>query len=218
MVGYRSTTELLDLISIWGEEAVQSQLSLSRRNWDIYGQISRSLCEKSYDGDTLQCRAKIKELRQAYHKAREANHPSGASPKTCRFCKELDSILGGNPISIAKSPMDTLEGTEAAERGPNLEDEVIEAEVELDEDVQLPAGSPGGAGSQELFFTPEMSSQSQQSLSDEQEAGDETPDVAFRNTPHIPADHLHQIRKRPRHSKEDMFQEVLQCSSEEKKE
>ncbi|XP_050791474.1 calcyphosin-2 isoform X2 [Gopherus flavomarginatus] len=169
-----TTAELLDLIRIWGEEAVQSQLRLSRRNWGIYGQISQALCEKSYDWDTLQCRAKIKELRQAYYKVRGANHPSGASPKTCRFCKELDAILSGDPISIAKSPMDTLEGIEAAEGGPNLEDEVIDEAVELDEDVQLPAGSPSGAGSQELFFTPEMSSQSQQSLSGEQEAGDET--------------------------------------------
>ncbi|XP_074922648.1 calcyphosin-2 isoform X2 [Chelonoidis abingdonii] len=213
-----TTAELLDLIRIWGEEAVQSQLRLSRRNWGIYGQISQALCEKSYDGDTLQCRVKIKELRQAYHKARGANHPSGASPKTCRFCKELDANLGGDPISIAKSPMDTLEGTEAAEGGPNLENEVIDEEVELDEDVQLPTGLPSGAGSQELFFILEMSSQSQQLLSDEQEAGDETPDVAFRNTHPIAAEHLHQIRKRPRHSKEDMFQEVLQCSNAKKRE
>ncbi|EMP32262.1 Transmembrane protein 50B [Chelonia mydas] len=63
---------------------------------------------------------------------------------------------------------------EVAERGPNTEDEVIDKKVELDEDVQLPVGSPGGAGSQELFSTPEVSSQSQQLLSGEQEAGDET--------------------------------------------
>ncbi|EMP33952.1 hypothetical protein UY3_08904 [Chelonia mydas] len=91
---------------------------------------------------------------------------SGASPKTCRFCKQLDAILGGNPTSIAKSAVDTSEGTDA-------EDKVIDEEVELDEDVQLQAGSPGGAGSQELFSIPEVSSQSQQSLFGEQEAGDE---------------------------------------------
>ncbi|EMP35672.1 hypothetical protein UY3_07158 [Chelonia mydas] len=149
MVGYRSkrflawtTVELLDLISIWGEEAVQSLLCLSCRYWDTYGQISQGLCEKGYDRDTLQCRAKIKEPRQVYHKVREANRHSSASPKTCQFYKELDVILGGDPTSIAKSPMDTLEGTEAEERGPNPEDKVIDEEVELDEDVQLPTGSP----------------------------------------------------------------------------
>ncbi|EMP31167.1 hypothetical protein UY3_11677 [Chelonia mydas] len=58
----------------------------------------------------LQCRAKIKELRQADHKAREANRRSGAASKTCRFYKELDAILGGDPTSIAKSLVDTSEG------------------------------------------------------------------------------------------------------------
>ncbi|EMP25465.1 Zinc finger and SCAN domain-containing protein 29 [Chelonia mydas] len=121
MAGYRTkhilawtTAELLDLISIWGEESVQSQLRLTRRNRDTYGQISRGLCEKGYDQDTQQCRAKIKELRQAYHKAWEANHHSGGAPKTCCLYKELNAILGGDPTSLADSPVDT---SEAAERG-----------------------------------------------------------------------------------------------------
>ncbi|EMP39064.1 P-selectin [Chelonia mydas] len=120
---------------------------------------------------------------------------------------ELDTILSDDPTSTIKSPMGTSAGLEATERGPDLEDEDIDEEVELDDDVQLPVGSPGGAGSQELFSTPEVSSQSRQLLSGEQEAGEETPDVLFRNTPHAPAECLRQIRKRPRCSKEDMFQE-----------
>ncbi|EMP31190.1 Zinc finger and SCAN domain-containing protein 29, partial [Chelonia mydas] len=109
-----TTAELLYLIGIWGEESVQSQLRVTRRNWDAHGQISRGLCKKGYDRDTQQCRAKIKELRQAYHKAGEVNHRSGGAPKTCRFCKELNAILGGDPTSIANSPVDT---SQAAERG-----------------------------------------------------------------------------------------------------
>ncbi|XP_034610056.1 zinc finger and SCAN domain-containing protein 29-like [Trachemys scripta elegans] len=181
MAGYHSkrspawtTAELLDLLSIGGEEAVQSQLCWGYRNWDTYGQISRGLCEKGCDQDTLQCREKTKELRKAHHKTREANCHSSASPTTCRFYKELDAILGGYPTSIAKIPVDTSEGTEAAERGHNPEDEVIDEEVELDEDVQLPAGLLGGAGGQELFSTPVVSSQSQQLLFIEEAAGDET--------------------------------------------
>ncbi|EMP35646.1 hypothetical protein UY3_07178 [Chelonia mydas] len=45
----------------------------------------------------LQCRAKIKELRQAYQQVRKANHCSGAAYKTCPFYKELDTILSDNP-------------------------------------------------------------------------------------------------------------------------
>ncbi|EMP39843.1 hypothetical protein UY3_02952 [Chelonia mydas] len=119
------------------------------------------LVQKGYDRDMLQCRAKIKELRQVYHKATEANHHSGATPKTCQFYKELHTILSGDLTSIAKSPVDTSVGLEAAKRGPNPEDEVIDEEVELDDHVELLAVSPGGAGSQELFTTLEVSSQSQ---------------------------------------------------------
>ncbi|EMP36519.1 Zinc finger and SCAN domain-containing protein 20 [Chelonia mydas] len=167
-----TTAELLDLISIWGKESVQSQLHLTHRNWDIYGHISQGLSEKDYDWDTLQCRSKIKELRQVYHKAREANRHSSAAPKTCHFYKELDSILDGDPTS--KSPVDTSERMEEAEGVPNREDEVIDEEMELDLDVALPVESTGGAGSQELFSTPEVPSQSQQLLSGKQEA-DEMP-------------------------------------------
>ncbi|EMP35857.1 hypothetical protein UY3_06961 [Chelonia mydas] len=130
--------------------------------------------------------------------------------------RELDAILGGD--STAKSPVDTSAVLEAAERGPNLEDEVIDEEVELDDYVEFLEGLPDGTGSQEWFYTPEVTSQSQQWLSGEQEAGEERPDVAFRSTPCNPAKRLRQIRKCPRCSKEDMFWEVLHYSNAEKRE
>ncbi|EMP35271.1 hypothetical protein UY3_07564 [Chelonia mydas] len=150
MAGYRSrrspawtTAELLDLLSRWGEEAVQSQLCLSRRNCDTYGQISQGLCERGYDQDTLQCKAKIKELRQAYHKAMESNCRSDASSKMCWFYKELDAILSGD-LTTTTSPLDTSAGLEVVERGPNPEDKVTDDEVELDDDVELEQGDPVG--------------------------------------------------------------------------
>ncbi|EMP35910.1 hypothetical protein UY3_06938 [Chelonia mydas] len=73
-------------------------------------------------------------------------------------------IFSGDPSSTTTCSVDTLASLEAAERGPNPEDEVTDEEVEFD-DVELLAGWPGGAGSQELFSTPEVSSQFQQSLS-----------------------------------------------------
>ncbi|XP_044866240.1 uncharacterized protein LOC123366659 [Mauremys mutica] len=131
----------------------------------------------------------------------------------------LDAILGGDPTSITKSPMDTWAGLDVAKRGPNPEDTVIDEKVELDDNVELLSGSPCGAGSQERFTTPEVSSQSQQLLSGEQEAGKEMPaDVAFRNTLHTLAKRLCQIRKCPRRSKDDMFWEVLHFSDAEKRE
>ncbi|XP_065446718.1 uncharacterized protein LOC135982682 [Chrysemys picta bellii] len=140
-----------------------------------------------------QCRAKIKELRQVYHKMREANHRSGGACKTCCFYKELNAILVGDPISITDCPVDT---SHAAERGSNPEAEIVN-----EDDVVLPVGLPGGPGSQELFSTPEV-------LSGEREA-DETPAQTL-NTSRTPVDWLRQIRKKPRLSKEHVFREVLQ--------
>ncbi|KAG6922346.1 zinc finger and SCAN domain containing 29 [Chelydra serpentina] len=102
-------TELLDLIAVCGEEAVQSQLRSSRRNFDTFGQISRAMIERGHDRDAMQCRIKVKELRSAYHKAREANNRSGSPPKTCRFYKQLDAILGGDPTSVPSTTVDTGE-------------------------------------------------------------------------------------------------------------
>ncbi|KAM7176319.1 uncharacterized protein RBU57_002065 isoform 2-T2 [Macrochelys suwanniensis] len=190
-----STAELFNLISVWEE----SELCTSRSNFDTYGQIACSLQEKGYDWDTLQCRAKVKELRKAYHKAREANCRSGAAPQTCRFYKELVGILGGDPTSTAKSTVDISVGLEPVESVPNPEEEVIDEEVEAED------GETRDASSQELFCTPEVSSQSLQSLSD----------FTSRNNPPTAAECLRKIRNWPRRTKEDMFQIMLQQSEAE---
>ncbi|XP_030434589.1 zinc finger and SCAN domain-containing protein 20-like [Gopherus evgoodei] len=162
----------VDLLSIWREEAMQSQLRFCQKNFSTYRQISQNLCKKRYDWDMLQCRVKLKVLRHAYQKTREANHCSGAAPQTCHFYMELDATRG-DPTSTAKSSMDSSAGLELAENGPNPEDEVINQEVELDNHVEPTAGLPCGVSSQELFSTPEVSSQSQQSHSNKQEAEEE---------------------------------------------
>ncbi|EMP28621.1 Zinc finger and SCAN domain-containing protein 29 [Chelonia mydas] len=91
-----SNGKVRDLISVCGEEAVQSQLRSCCRNYDTVGQISRDMMERGHDRDTLQCRIKVKELQNAYRKAHEANSCCGAAPATCRFHKELDVILGAD--------------------------------------------------------------------------------------------------------------------------
>ncbi|XP_073189175.1 F-box/LRR-repeat protein 2 isoform X2 [Lepidochelys kempii] len=168
-----TTAELLDLLGIWEKEAVQSQLRSSCRNFNTYGQISCGLCEKGYDWDTVQCIAKIKELSQAYQKAREANLHSAAAPKSCRFNKELDAILCNDPTSTSKRPMDTLVGLETEDSGPNPEDEVVDKEMEL-EDVVEPTAGWSGTTWVRNSPTPEGCSQSQHSVSGKHDAGAET--------------------------------------------
>ncbi|XP_065415426.1 myb/SANT-like DNA-binding domain-containing protein 2 [Chrysemys picta bellii] len=86
--------EVLDLIAVWGDESVLSELRSKKRNAKIYEKISKDMSERGYSRDATQCRVKIKELRQGYQKTKEANRRSGSHPQTSRFYEALHSILG----------------------------------------------------------------------------------------------------------------------------
>uniref|UniRef100_A0A8C3RP68 SCAN box domain-containing protein n=1 Tax=Chelydra serpentina TaxID=8475 RepID=A0A8C3RP68_CHESE len=83
--------EVLDLIAVWGDESVLSELRSKRRNAKIYEKISKAMTDRGYSQDATQCRVKIKELRQAYQKTKESNGRSGSQPQTCRFYEALHS-------------------------------------------------------------------------------------------------------------------------------
>ncbi|EMP30630.1 Golgi to ER traffic protein 4 like protein [Chelonia mydas] len=131
-----SNAELLDISSIWGEEAVHSQLRSSRRSYETYRQISQCMTKRGYDRDTLQCRVKVKEVRNAYHKAREANCCSGAVTTSCWLYKELDAILGGNPTSPAKATVDASVARMSVESGPSQEEEILDKDVMGDPEAE----------------------------------------------------------------------------------
>ncbi|XP_053879820.1 uncharacterized protein LOC128834768 [Malaclemys terrapin pileata] len=185
--------KLLDLISVWGEEALQSQLHSSRRNYDTYGQISHCMTERGHDRETLQCKVKVKELRTTYHKVLEANHCSRAAPMSCRFYKELDVILSGDPHLHCKGHGGYFCGSRASQEwtesgGGNLgwgggpEDD-SEARDEC---------------SQELFSTLEEASQAQLSDHGEAQTEEEAPEMTLGVQPPSllsPAEWLRRIRK-----------------------
>ncbi|XP_050793441.1 uncharacterized protein LOC127043551 [Gopherus flavomarginatus] len=205
-----NTSELQDLISVWGEEAVQSQLRSSRRNYDTYGQISKSLLQRGHEWDALQCRVKVKELWSAYCKAREGNRRSGAAPTTCRFYKELDAILGCDPSANPRSTMESSEQGEVGEDVEEAESEATGVEGDTPESQE--------ACSQELFSSQEEASQSQQlELVGEEEAEERVP-VPL-NPPALsqPAQRLQNLRNKPRKSKEDLVKAVMNQYARESK-
>ncbi|EMP29261.1 hypothetical protein UY3_13636 [Chelonia mydas] len=141
--------EVLNFISVWGEEAVQSQLRSNRRNYDIFRQISRDMVEGGHDWDALQCRIKVKELWNAYRRAHEANSCPGAAPTTCHFYKELDAILGRDPTSSPRTTMDALEHSPTRQEEEEEQSRSEGAEEEEDTPASLDACS------QELFSNQE---------------------------------------------------------------
>ncbi|EMP33959.1 hypothetical protein UY3_08893 [Chelonia mydas] len=136
--------------------------------------ISRCMIERGHDRDTLQCRVKVKKLRNAYHKAWEANHCSNAVPMSCRFYKELDAILGGDPTSTAKAPVDTLLACVPVESGLSREEEILDEEGERDPEAEDDSAARD-ACSEELFSIPEEPSQSQQADLGKAQTGEEAP-------------------------------------------
>ncbi|EMP26788.1 hypothetical protein UY3_16188 [Chelonia mydas] len=93
---------------------------------------------------------------------------------SCRFYKELDAILGGDPPSTAKSPVDTSLAHVPVESGPNQEEAILDEEGEGEPEAE-DESEAGDACSQELFSTLEEPSQSQQSDLGEVQTGEEAP-------------------------------------------
>ncbi|EMP33345.1 hypothetical protein UY3_09504 [Chelonia mydas] len=140
-----------DLISVWGEESMLSELRSSFQNAKTFVKISQGMKDRGHNRDPKQCRVKLKELRQAYQKTREANGCSGSEPKTCRFYDELHAILGGSDTTTPAVLFDSFNGD-----GGNTEAGFGDEEDDDDEVVdssQQASGETGFPNSQELFLT-----------------------------------------------------------------
>ncbi|EMP34784.1 Zinc finger and SCAN domain-containing protein 29 [Chelonia mydas] len=131
--------DVLDLIAVWGEESVLSELRSKRRNAKTFQKISEAMRDRGYSRDATQCRVKLKALRQAYQKTKESNGCSGTESQTCRFYAELRAILGGAATTTPPLSVDSDDGvlSAMAEDFADGEDEVEEEEDnELGESTQ----------------------------------------------------------------------------------
>ncbi|EMP40326.1 hypothetical protein UY3_02489 [Chelonia mydas] len=136
--------EVQDLIAVLGDESVLAELRSKRRNAKICEKTSNGMKDRGHNRDPQQCCMKIKELRQAYQKTREANGRSGSEPQTCRFYDELHAILGGAATTTPTMCFDSVQGvagnTEAGFGGK-------------EDSSQQGSGETGFPNSQDLFIT-----------------------------------------------------------------
>ncbi|EMP24938.1 Zinc finger and SCAN domain-containing protein 29 [Chelonia mydas] len=143
--------EVRDLITLWGDKSVLSELCSSFRNAKTFVKISQSMKGRGHNRDPKQCRVKLKELRKAYQKTREANGHSGSEPKTCRFYDELHAILGGSATTTPAVLFDSFNGD-----GGNMEadfgDEEDDEEEEVVDSSPQTSGETGFPDSQERFL------------------------------------------------------------------
>nr|XP_048703972.1 zinc finger and SCAN domain-containing protein 32-like isoform X2 [Caretta caretta] len=142
--------EVRDLITVWGEESVLSELRSSFRNAKTFVKISQGMKDRGHNGDPKQCHVKLKKLRQAYQKTREVNGRSGSDPQTCRFYDELHAILGGSNTTTPAVLFDSFNGdggnTEAGFGDEEDDDEVVDSSQQASGETSFP-------DSQELFLT-----------------------------------------------------------------
>nr|XP_048721116.1 uncharacterized protein LOC125643064 [Caretta caretta] len=100
--------------------------------------------DRGHNRDPQQCCMKIKELRQAYQKTREANGRSGSEPQTCCFYDELHAILGDAATTTPTMCFDSVPGvTGNTEAGFGGEED----------SSQQGSGETGFPNSQDLFIT-----------------------------------------------------------------
>ena len=86
--------EIKTFIGIWGEARIQKELDGAVRNKSVFQRIALRMTEAGFDKDWTQCRAKLKNLKTSYKKAKDSNSRSGRGRVVCRFYDELDAIIG----------------------------------------------------------------------------------------------------------------------------
>ncbi|EMP39750.1 hypothetical protein UY3_03030 [Chelonia mydas] len=100
--------------------------------------------DRGHNRDPKQCCVKLKELRQAYQKTREANGCSGSEPQTCRFYDELHAILGGSATTTPAVLFDSFNGdggnTEAGfgDKEDDDDDEVVDSSQQASGETGFP--------------------------------------------------------------------------------
>ncbi|XP_073205834.1 uncharacterized protein [Lepidochelys kempii] len=195
--------EVLDLIAVWGEESVLSELRSKRRNAKTFQKISEAMRDRGYIRDATQCRVKLKELRQAYQKTKKSNGCSGTEPQTCRFYTELHAILGGAATTTPLLSVGSKDGILSTTAEDFADGEDDDEEDKLGESTQhtvLP-------DSQDLFITlTEIPSQTN-------EAREGTSAAANVSSLPPPSQRLFQIRQRKKCTRDEMFSELMQLSS-----
>ncbi|XP_065412511.1 uncharacterized protein LOC135973395 [Chrysemys picta bellii] len=201
--------EVLDLIAIWGEDSVLAELRSKRRNAKTFEKISKGMMERGHNRDSDQCRVKVKELRQAYQKTKEANGRSGSEPRTCRFYAELHAILGGTVTTTPPVIVDSGSGIVSSATPEDSADGGEEEEDELAESTQhsvLP-------NSQDLFLSlTEVPSQPPQASIQDPDPMEGTSAAANSSSLPPPSRRLSQIRRRKKKTRDEMFAEIMESS------
>lgn len=108
-------SEVLDLISIWGDTSIQAKLEGSYRNRSVFENIAHKMGERGHTRTWLQCQRKVKSLKGKFKEANDCNNRSGHGRVTCPFYNEISRVMGDKPSC---QPLELLDSYEAGEEEP----------------------------------------------------------------------------------------------------
>ncbi|XP_073167360.1 uncharacterized protein [Lepidochelys kempii] len=169
--------------------------------------------DRGHNRDPKQCDVKLKELRQAYQKTREANSRSGSEPQTCRFYDELHAILGGSATTTPTVSFDSFNGDggnmEASFGDGEDDDEVVDGSQQASRETGFP-------DSQELFLILDLElvpPEPTQGCLPDPPGGEGTSAACIsRITGSYPSQRLAKIRRRKKRTRDEMFSELMVSS------
>ncbi|XP_065412246.1 uncharacterized protein LOC135973338 [Chrysemys picta bellii] len=177
--------------------------------------ISKVMMERGHNRDSDQCRVKVKELRQAYQKTKEANGRSRSELQTCRFYAELHAILAGAATTTPPLTVDSEVGVISSATPEDSADGEEEEEEEVVEDK--PAESTQHSvlpNSQELFLS--LSEVPSQASTQDHDPMEGTSAAANFSSLPPPSRRLSQIRRRKKRTRDEMFAEIMESTRNER--
>ncbi|XP_066470363.1 serine/threonine-protein phosphatase 2A regulatory subunit B'' subunit gamma isoform X2 [Tiliqua scincoides] len=133
------------LLGHWNTLLVQRRVQNMPTNSDLYAVLAKKMAEEGFLRTRIQCNNRIRDLRKAYRKAKDAMGKAGAMPVRCRFFRELDEICGGESESVPSSMSQTMRlqpSMTMVQPGPSWEP-VPEISWKVEEDSETEATFDG---------------------------------------------------------------------------
>nr|XP_056707477.1 serine/threonine-protein phosphatase 2A regulatory subunit B'' subunit gamma isoform X2 [Euleptes europaea] len=134
------------LLGHWNTLLVQRRVQNMPTNSDLYAVLAKKMAEEGFLRTRIQCNNRIRDLRKAYRKAKDAMSKAGSMPVRCRFFRELDEICGGEtemaPSSISQTMM-LQSSTTMVQPGPSWEP-IPEISWKVEEDSESEAAFDDG--------------------------------------------------------------------------
>ena len=99
--------EILALIRIWSDSAIQSRLDGASRTADIWQDVAGRISAAGFRRTSKQCNDKMKNLKQDYKSFKDGHNRSGHDRSNWPYYDLMDDVLGDRPATRPRTIIDT---------------------------------------------------------------------------------------------------------------